>query len=480
MNIDRRLVYVAIVASVIYALYILFVPIKNEIPLPAQSKEDIFANVQRATEKAQLPTIKVEEIHYTDFRANSSVGRYLERNALTENEYATLIEEVSLYEYEVTSSTLLYTYSFEQDLLTGAEAINLQVEAEPFVHEYFGEEYSFKGREQAQDIFTDWDTKETYVADTSFPDIINVVDLYINDGIITSFEQYALALGYPKEGDSTAQIIVSLFIFLFLIGLVLFVTVHLIIKLIKKEIEAFWAPFGLSLVTGLSWLLTNKALGINILSFAIVESLILTYLTFVTLLIRWKRDERPLMERLRTLQPAVVHGLLLTAVGLVLAEGFFFIARYFDTWSSPVTMHNVLVELNPWLIPLFTLCIGLSAAISEEAIFRHYMIPMFERVGIFFALIVTSFLWGIMHIGYDMYPWYLYILEFFMLTGPFFFFVYKRYGFATAIFMHYFYNAWVTTLFLIYVDWQIAVVSLLVMFSPFLLFLIRRKESIHS
>src|SRR5699024_9244223 len=98
-----------------------------------------------------------------------------------------------------------------------------------------------------------------------------------------------------------------------------------------------------------------------------------------------------------------------------------------------------------------------------------------ERLGVFFALVATSFLWGIMHIGYDMYPWFIYVLEFVLITGPFFFFVYKRYGFVTAVFMHYFYNAWVTTLFMFTVDLRVAFVSLAVMFVPFVLFFIRSK-----
>lgn len=476
MKIDRRLVQVSLIALLIYGLYLFFGPEQVALPLPTKSKNEAIEKVQTEIDELQLPMLTKEDLYYTDFSANSSIGRYVEQNQLNAEEFATLQKEVSLYGYEIASLTNSYLYDFEHDYLTHAENVYLQVDEEQFVKSYFGDEYTLKGTEETESFFLDWDIKQTYVAETTFSDIINVVDLYIEGDAIVSFKQYALALGFPKEEESIAQIIASLFILLFLIGLVLFVTVHLIIKLVKKEIEAFWEPFGLSLAAGVGWLYINQALGANIFSFSIIEPLIMTYLTFATLLIRWKRDDRPLTKRLTTLQPAVVHGLLLTVIALLLAEGFFFIAQFVDTWVSPVTMHNVLVELELWYIPVFTLFIGLSAAITEEAIFRHYMIPFFERGGIFLALVMTSFLWGIMHIGYDMYPWYLYVLEFFILTGPFFFFVYKRYGFATAIFMHYFYNAWVTTLFLFGVDLKVAFVSLLVMLSPFLLCLIRNKK----
>lgn len=476
MNIDRRLVQVALVALVIYGVYLFFVFGQISLPLPTYTKDEAIEAVQAEVESLQLPTITKADLYYTDIVANSSIGRYLDSNELSEEDFAGLREEVTVYSYEVASLYNSYHYDFEKGRITRAENIYLPVDGEEFVIRYFGDDYSLQATERGDSFLTDWHVKQTYVAETSFNDIINVLELYMEDDAITSFEQYALALGYPKAGESILQIGASVFILFFLLGLVLFVTVHLIIKLVKKEIEAFWEPFGLSLAAAIGWIFVNKSLGVNLLGLGIIEPLIMIYVTFATLLIRWKRSERPLVERLEKLQPAVVHGLLLMIVAVVLAEGFFYVASFFDAWVSPVTMHNVLVELDIWYIPLFTLFIGLSAAITEEAIFRHYMVPLFERIGLFFAFMATSVLWGIMHIGYDMYPWFIYVLEFILLTGPFFFFVYKRYGFATVMFMHYFYNAWVTTLFLFSVHIGVAFISLLVMLSPFILFFIHHKR----
>lgn len=478
MNIDRRLVQASLFALVIYGLYLLFSSGQAALPLPTYSKNEAIETVQKEVDKLQLPSFTKEDLFYTDMVANSSIGRYMDSNVLTEEEFNVLREEVSLYSYEVASLYNSYTYDMDKGRITRAENIYLQIDDEQFVEDYFGDAYSLKGSTNIIDLFGEQQVKKTYVAETSFPDIINVVDLYLEDDMITEFEQYAVALGFPKEEETLMQIIAALFIMFFLGSLVLFVTIHLIIKLVKKEIEAFWEPFVLSLVAAVGWLFVNKSLGVNVFGTGLIEPLIMIYLTFATLLIRWKRREHSLTERLVRLQPSVVHGFLLTIIALLLAEGFFYIARYFDTWVSPVTMYNMLVELDLWYIPVFTLFIGLSAAVTEEAIFRNYMIPLFERLGVFFALVATSFLWGIMHVGYDMYPWYIYVLEFVLLTGPFFFFVYKRYGFASAIFMHYFYNAWVTTLFLFTVDLRVAFVSLAVMFSPFILFLIRKKSKI--
>lgn len=476
MNIDRRLVQVSLLALVVYGLYLFFGPGQVALPLPTYSKDEALTAVQQEVDKLQLPAIREEDLYYTDVIANSSIGRYMDKNELSTKDFKALQEEISLYSYEIASLYNNYTYDMEKGRLTRAENIYIETDTEQFVADYFGHHYSLKGNENRESFFEEWQVKKTFVADTSFSDVINVVDLYLEDDAITSFEQYAVALGFPKEEETLMEIIASLFILFFLASLVLFVTVHFIVKLVKKEIEAFWEPFGLTIVAAFGWLFVNKSLGVNIFSFGLIEPLIMIYLTFITLLIRWKRSEQSLTERLGKLQPSVVHGLLLTIIGLLLAEGFFYVASYFDTWVSPVTMYNVLIELDIWYIPVFTLFIGLSAAITEEAIFRHYMIPLFERLGVFFALVATSFLWGIMHIGYDMYPWFIYVLEFVLITGPFFFFVYKRYGFTTALFMHYFYNAWVTTLFLFSIDLRVAFVSLAVMLGPFVLFLIRDKN----
>lgn len=475
MNIDRRLVQASLLALIVYGLYLFFGPGQIALPIPTYSKDEALATVQTEADKLQLPVIMEEDLYYTDVVANSSIGRYMDSNELTEADFTVLQEEVSLYSYEVASLYNSYTYDMEKGRITRAENIYLETDVDLFVADYFGQQYSLKGSENIEGFFDEWQVKKTYVAETSFSDIINVVELYVEDDVITSFEQYAVALGFPKEEEPLIEIIVSLFILLFLASLVLLVTIHLIVKLVKKEIEAFWEPFGLTLVAAIGWLFVNKSLGVNVLGFGLIEPLIMIYVTFATLLIRWRRSEYSLTERLATLQPSIIHGLLLTIIALLLAEAFFYIASYFDTWVSPVTMYNMLIELDIWYIPIFTLCIGLSAAITEEAIFRHYMIPLFERLGVLFALVATSFFWGIMHVGYDMYPWFIYVLEFVLITGPFFFFVYKRYGFATAMFMHYFYNAWVTTLFLFTVDLRVAFVSLAVMLSPFALFFIRNE-----
>lgn len=472
MNFDRRLIYASFAAFVVYMLYLFFGPDYVAYPLPSYTSEEALAKIEQEAEKLGLEPIPEENIYYKEIVANSSLGRYIDANELSEEELLALHEEVAIQTFEVSSFLQVYGYDMEHERLTKAESIYLEKDPDQFVAEYFGEQYEPKGKET--DIFGD--TILTYVKETKYPDILDIVEVTVNEDVIIGFEQYGLARGFPKAELSVVEMLASLFVLFILIGLVAVATIHLIVKSAKKQIEAFWEPLMLTAVAGFGWFFITKALGSGSSFFSMIETLMMIYLTLVALLIRWKKSTLTFRERLIKLQPSVVHGLALMFISVLLSEAFFFFAKFFDAWGSPVTSHIVLSQLDLWLIPVFTLFIGLSAAITEEAVFRNYLVPIFDRVGVLFSLVLTSFLWGIFHIGYHMYPWYLYVLEFIVITGPLFYFAYKRYGFTTAIFLHYFYNAWVTTIFLFTVDVKVALVSLFVTLSPFLVFLAGKNE----
>lgn len=469
---------ISAVALVAYIIFLFLGPQAIEYPLIDQSKEGLFTELQRATDELGFPNMQEKDAFYIDAVANSSLGRYIEANDLTEEELTRLEEEVPLYTFETDAIFYRYELDIRNGKLAGAMDIVLDMEAEQFITNYFDVDFQFLEESTNEDAFSDWERKTTYIAPTSFPDIDQIVDIYYSGDMITGFSYYGLAKDYPLITESTGEGFASIFILLFLATLVLFVTIHLIIKLVQRRIEAFWAPLFLTIIAGFGWVFVSKAMGSNMTGIGLLDPAIMTYLTFVTLLIRWRQNKAPLSVKIAAQQPAVFQGILLMFIAVILAETFFFGAQFFDTWVSPVTSHIVFVNLDIRLLPVFTVFIGLSAAITEEAIFRNYLIPLFQKASAFTAVVMTSVLWGVMHIGYDMYPWYLYVLEFIVLTGPFFYFVYTKYGYATSVWMHYFYNAWVTTLLLFTVDIKTAFVSLFVMLSPFLVFLVRSNKDI--
>lgn len=477
---DRQLIFIAVFTLIVYLLYIFFGPESPEYPLPDYKATEAQEHIEAEVKKIGIEPFKNQSIYYTDIVANSSIGRYIQHRPIDEEKRAILAKEVSLQAFEISSLEETYVYDMVLRRLIRAENIALQRDPDEFVRLYFGEQYELKeklGGDIESSLVQSWHEKRTYVAKTEFQDVINVVDVYLSGDIITDFMQYGLALGFPESEVSLFEIYVSFFILIFLVGLVIFVTIHLIINLVKRKIESFWEPAIITAIASIGLLFVSKAMGSHLTGISLLDSGIMIYLTFATLLIRWKRPSQSFKSRLNHLQPAVLHGIALMFIAILLSEGFFYVAGYFDTWVSPVASHIVLTHLDIKWMPIFTLFIGLSAAITEEAIFRHYLIPLFDRFGATMSLLFTSILWGVMHIGYDMYPWYLYVLEFIVITGPFFYFVYKRYGFATSIFMHYFYNAWVTTMFLFTVDLKVAFVSLLVMLSPLLIFFVREKKN---
>lgn len=77
------------------------------------------------------------------------------------------------------------------------------------------------------------------------------------------------------------------------------------------------------------------------------------------------------------------------------------------------------------------------AAIMEEAIYRVFGIAVLKRLFRFTfpAVLVSSFIWGLGHTGYSIFPSYTRLMEVTVL-GLIFGYVFLRYGFFTAVFAH--------------------------------------------
>jgi hypothetical protein len=77
------------------------------------------------------------------------------------------------------------------------------------------------------------------------------------------------------------------------------------------------------------------------------------------------------------------------------------------------------------------------AAIMEEAIYRVFGVAVLKRLFRFTfpAVLVSSFIWGLGHTGYSIFPSYTRLMEV-TLLGIIFGYVFLRYGFLTAVFAH--------------------------------------------
>lgn len=473
----KKLIIIASLSLIFYISILFFGSAPASYPLPDYSKEDVLQQLEQATEELNIPMIHPDKIVSFLPTANSSIGRYIDNNELNEQQLHELQQQIPLYVIELDSFGASYKVNPETGQITAAHFIGIeQNNIEQFIKENFGEGFHLQSESSSKSFFSGWDVKQTYFAKTTFSDVVNVIDIYTYDNTIVQFDQYGLAKGFPPQSESKTMLTIYVLILIFLITLVIIVTIQLIVRLVRKQIEGLIGPLILSLIAGIGWIFITRVMAGTNSAINMIEPVMMIYLTFATLAIRWKKNKRGLLQKFTSVKQPVWVGFLFAIISLALAELFFLAASHFDTWVSPVLNHNMLIQLNGWMLPLFTLFIGLSAAITEEAIFRNYMIPFFNKGGILLSVIATSFLWGILHIGYDMYPWYLYVIDFMIITGPLFYFVYKKFGFKTVIFLHFFYNAWVTTLFVFAVDINIALLCLIVTLSPFLIFLYREKQ----
>ncbi|MGG3928614.1 type II CAAX endopeptidase family protein [Metabacillus fastidiosus] len=482
MSKSRRLNIIAAVSLTIYILILSLGSSEIKYPLPSYNKAAIFNYIVTESEKLNLPSFSAEDVTFINAKANNSIGRYVESYQFDERQLDELQQKVPIYTIEVETGERLYEIDPSNGKITRVSGISLPFNEknsiDNFIQTYFGSGYTLQTKKASEDeIFTDWHIKYVYTASTSLDNISKVVEIYTSENKIIEFQQYGAAAGFPLQEaeDSAGLMIISIFMLLFLVALLIIVTVQLIKRLIKKQIEAFVGPFLLSAVAGFGWFFLTSAMGSSITGFGAIEPAFMTYLTFATLLIRWEKSAKSHAIKILEWKGAIFQGLLLAIIFFALTSLFFYITGFFGSWISPVLNHGLLINVNPWILPIFTLFIGLSAAVTEEAVFRRYMIPFFDRFGVITSVLLTSFLWGILHLAYDVHPWYLRVIEFMIIGGPFFYFVYKKFGFKTAVFCHYFNNSLITAFFLFSVNINVAIVALFLSVSPLLFLLYRTK-----
>lgn len=477
---SRKLFIVASIALIFYiASFFLSGP--AEYPTPDVDKDEVYEAINK-----QLVSLGFSPIDHTstfsfETVANQSLGRYVQKEKLNENQLNVLSLEVPLYTVNIEQFNTSIEFDPINKHITQLQDIHFDIDdIDAFVADFFGTEFSLVDDEPMSSFFSFSVGKYIYEAKTTYNDIMKRVEMeYDEDGIITGMRYFAEAENYPAVDYFSISLIFGLYSLAFLGILALAVTIHFIVRLVQRKIEAVVAPLLFALSIGVGWFFIGTTMtggSISFLSF--LDAGIWTYIVFFILMIRWKRQpEFTLRTKITNMRTSVVNGFLWTFISLALTTIYFYIATtFFDTWVSPVDNFSLLFNIDIWLLPVFTFFIGYTAAVTEETVFRHYMVPIFDKATVFVSLILTSFFWGILHVGYDMYPWYLYVLEFMLITGPLFYIVYKKHGFQSAIFLHYFYNAWVTTLFALTIDLTVGIVSIIVTFIPFIVFLVPKEQ----
>lgn len=248
----------------------------------------------------------------------------------------------------------------------------------------------------------------------------------------------------------------------------------------------YWAMRGtdksltvtVPLLTGIVLLAVGILMITNI--FGIIEGVISGFLVFMAMMAVYSKQDRlgnRSPERINYLREKVLQGYLLGVITFLPSFFFYMIAeKVFGAWGSSEDAFLMLkdalwVMLTPFLV-------GFYAAVSEEMMYRKFGEFVFKRVWnnqIFIAL-VTSFIWATAHLGYTVHPWYLRVVELTFFVGPFFYWVYKKYGVTVSMISHYLFNCFLVSLTLMSFDADRYVYSLLFLLVPLLICFIPAKR----
>ncbi|PIQ88410.1 MAG: hypothetical protein COV72_08895 [Candidatus Omnitrophica bacterium CG11_big_fil_rev_8_21_14_0_20_42_13] len=156
------------------------------------------------------------------------------------------------------------------------------------------------------------------------------------------------------------------------------------------------------------------------------------------------RTKTPLLDALRdknfTLSlalPKVIAGYSLGFIFLGYVTIFYLIGtRFFNIWMPPHSEYsNILGTAMPFLFPL---TVALTAAFSEEFMFRLFAISFLKKYVRFAwaAILISSLIWALGHSTYSVFPAYVRAVEL-TIFGFIFGIVFLKYGLETVIIAHF-------------------------------------------
>ncbi len=156
----------------------------------------------------------------------------------------------------------------------------------------------------------------------------------------------------------------------------------------------------------------------------------------------------PCLEALRTKKVSVFDVIPIVVVGYSL--GFIFLGyvtlfyliggEFFNIWMPPeVEYSNILSTGMPFLFPL---TIAISAAVSEEFMFRLFSISFFKKYIklTWLCILIPAVIWAFGHSNYPVFPVYVRGIEL-SIAGIVFGIVFLKYGLESVLIGHFVINA---------------------------------------
>ena len=144
--------------------------------------------------------------------------------------------------------------------------------------------------------------------------------------------------------------------------------------------------------------------------------------------------------RSKSLAKALFVGACVGMLDIAFQVAYYLMGQKVGVWSpASVPYDDIMSSVAPWIFPLF---IGLSAAISEEGIFRLFGISFLKKhlKHTWLAVLVVSLVFGFVHSDYPQMPWFARGVEI-AIPAVLWALVFLRYGFAGSFSVHYTMNA---------------------------------------
>ncbi|RKY37329.1 MAG: hypothetical protein DRP78_01370 [Candidatus Omnitrophota bacterium] len=138
----------------------------------------------------------------------------------------------------------------------------------------------------------------------------------------------------------------------------------------------------------------------------------------------------------KVFQPIII-GYCLGFVLLGYMTLFYFIGtKFFNIWMPPeVEYSNILGTSMPFLFPL---TIALSAAVSEEFMFRLFAVSFLKKYlkSSYIAVFISALIWAFAHSNYPVFPAYIRGIEL-TIAGIIFGIVFLKYGIEAVVIAHF-------------------------------------------
>lgn len=444
-------------------IYVLYAANQEPVEkLPHLSQSEIIAQAEYYAEMLKVDI--AQSIPIVDFESNKSLGRYIQAEVTSEDELDIINQQFAPYTAIVRMNTVhdvtidVHIHPHTGDLIhmtanglpLSAQPFRNETDIEPFIHEHLSSLYEFDSVSTYDFLFNM--TGDAYLFSSDLPHnelkdhpLEQKLQVVIVEDKISEIRQFTSVPAAYTDTDNiqTGLLVTMIIIFSANIILILITSIQWVAA---RKTVSYGQPLILTSIAAIAWgLLLYFLYPGTMLILHVLQWLVMTFLTFTTLVVTTRERSHDQKQKTKHIQPpaqvSIVNGFLFGSITYALATCIYYVAGKQGAWSSG-TNDFILYVNHPWyLIPIFTLSVGIAASISEEAIFRRYFYHMLHHRAKWLAILLSSFLWGVMHIGYDMHPFYLMILELTLIAGPIFYWIYWRYGFLAVVMTHFFYNS---------------------------------------